>query len=306
MEVNCPVCRSASHSKCVDEFGRIILKCRICRLLFFKDMPSPKVIEDYYRTYSYGEPVAPDPITQFSFNEVLSRLHEMLGGVELKILDFGCGQGDFLKAAARRGFDAHGMEFSDAAVLLCRQAGLTCSLVKSFEEARASIGVGNNYNVVTAFELIEHLPCPMDFLAFAQDLLPPGGILFLTTPNTRSLDNFINGGISVLAYPEHVCGFRPHTFRVLSNLPFMVIEHIETRGSNLAALRALRRVSSRINLTSEESMASQGQVDKALKLPSKGKVTGIGMLVTLSRYLLNLLISFTGMGSTIRVFYRKL
>ena len=306
LNVDCPICRSTSHSKHVADNGRTILKCRTCELLFFAEMPSNEALEDYYRVYAYGELNILDSITRISYDEVLNLLEKKMRGLTPKILDFGCGQGDFLKAARERGFDAHGMEFSESAVSRCRQAGLSCSLVKDFKQAKALLSAKSPYNIVTAFELIEHLPNPEDFLVFAQDILPDNGLLLLTTPNTKSLDNVWNYGLNVLAYPEHLCGFSSHTFRNVPSLTQMAIERIETRGSSLGLLRAIRRLLLRFNLIGDANKSNQGQVEVMPNIRVRRRMTTVGIFVVYGRYFLNLFFFFTGLGSTLRVVYRRL
>lgn len=77
--------------------------------------------------------------------------------------------------------------------------------------------LGQNFDVVVAGELIEHLANPAGFLACAKRHLVPDGLLVLTTPNAQGLcyclQNLILG--HELENPDHVCFYTPRTLACL-------------------------------------------------------------------------------------------
>jgi len=102
---------------------------------------------------------------------------------ERRLLEIGCGVGTFLLAARRAGWDAVGLEVSS------RIAGLATQL----SGCRVHIGdVGSlatpleGFEVISAFEVLEHLFDPFDQVRQIAAALRPGGYLTLSVPNDRS------------------------------------------------------------------------------------------------------------------------
>lgn len=98
------------------------------------------------------------------------------------VLDVGCGNGDFLVQAQRAGWRALGVDPDPNAVASCRRAGLSASL-GTIETVDLPAG---SLDAVTFAHVIEHLHHPRSALARAHELLRPGGVLWLATPNLSS------------------------------------------------------------------------------------------------------------------------
>ncbi len=98
------------------------------------------------------------------------------------VLDVGCGNGDFLVQAQRAGWRALGVDPDPDAVASCRRAGLSASQ-GTIETVDLQAG---SLDAVTFAHVIEHLHHPRRALARAYELLRPGGVLWLATPNLSS------------------------------------------------------------------------------------------------------------------------
>lgn len=100
----------------------------------------------------------------------------------LKVLEVGCGLGFFLDTCAELGIEAEGCDIVERAIEYANR-----------ERKRARVGTLDDYyadesfDAVFAFNLIEHLPHPKDFLAQAHRVLKPSGMLILETPIQESL-----------------------------------------------------------------------------------------------------------------------
>jgi 2-polyprenyl-6-hydroxyphenyl methylase/3-demethylubiquinone-9 3-methyltransferase len=108
-----------------------------------------------------------------------------------KVLDIGCGAGLAAEALARRGFDVLGVDAAGAAIAAARAHADGADLPLAYREGRAEDLLQENrrFDVITAMEVIEHVPDMDGFLAVLCRLLEPGGLLFLSTLNrtARSL-----------------------------------------------------------------------------------------------------------------------
>jgi SAM-dependent methyltransferase len=102
----------------------------------------------------------------------------------------------------------------------CRNKGLDV-ICSTAEEA----GLGH-VDVITNFELLEHLYRPKDFLTSCRDLLPTGGLLILTTPNIKGFDLAMLGKLSNnIGGPNHLNYFHPDSLSsLLQSTGFEIIE----------------------------------------------------------------------------------
>lgn len=96
------------------------------------------------------------------------------------LLDFGCGAGTFLRCARARGWQVTGVEGSAPAAAHARSTGLEIR-----EGVIENLSLTGAFDVVTAFQAIEHFADPVAFLQSVQTLLKPGGLFVLTTPDRR-------------------------------------------------------------------------------------------------------------------------
>jgi 2-polyprenyl-3-methyl-5-hydroxy-6-metoxy-1,4-benzoquinol methylase len=228
--VACPVCGGRRLSPLRAYRRAHLTRCRGCGLVFADRRPGEAELTAHYGGYSRAD--YDSPITR-------RRYRELLAGFERyrrtgRILDFGCGIGFFLEEARGRGWEAHGTEFERRAVEIVRAKGLSCAQAPiepdSFEP--------DSFDVVTAFEVVEHLGDPRAEAAAIAAALRPGGLLYLTTPNFGSLSRrLLRGRWSVVSYPEHLSYFTPATLSSWLGRFGLVPVELTTTGVSLARLR---------------------------------------------------------------------
>ncbi len=110
----------------------------------------------------------------------------------LRLLDVGCGAGLAAEALARRGFDVLGIDAAGEAIEAARRhaAGQDLALAYRTGLPEELAAEGKRFPIVTALEVIEHVPDPAGFLATLGRMLEPGGLLVLSTLN-RTPQSFL-------------------------------------------------------------------------------------------------------------------
>ena len=101
---------------------------------------------------------------------------------QVSVLDIGCSFGVFLKLLKQQGFSAYGVETSNKAVEKCRSEGFD---VKSgfLEDLKLPAA---SYDIVTMYEVVEHLINPKKLLQECYRILRPNGLIFISTGNANS------------------------------------------------------------------------------------------------------------------------
>lgn len=145
-----------------------------------------------------------------------------------RLLDFGCGIGDFLFALRHSGWAIYGY---DATTTVVQRAN-----VRLAELNRPVVSSGNfkglypdaYFNVVTLWHVIEHLPNPLDTMREIQRILQPGGICIVQTPRIDSAEARLFGRFwGGLDSPRHLCVFSANTLsKLLAQAGFVDIRQM--------------------------------------------------------------------------------
>lgn len=167
----------------------------------------------------------------------LRRLRQLLrtGSAEPALLDVGCGYGDFVAAVQAQGFTAAGVEIDAPAAEVAAGRGFT--VYRDYLE-RLGLPAGS-FDVVTLWDVIEHVGEPVSLLVEAARLLKPGGLLFFHTGNAafqvnkgRLLARLRPGRGPYNAPVQHLCHYSPATGRALleraGHFDYVEFTHLET------------------------------------------------------------------------------
>jgi 2-polyprenyl-3-methyl-5-hydroxy-6-metoxy-1,4-benzoquinol methylase len=182
----CNLCGGTSWETLDEVEGTRVVRCR-CGLVFVTPQPARPAIERAYDHAYYapweGQVRHRDRIWRRRIERV-EELYRPPG----RLLDVGCGTGDFLQVARTRGWEVSGTEISPYAVKAATAAGLTVLEGEGWEAgstARVVCHLTGALDVVTCWHVIEHASNPRRLIEEIHRVLRPGGWLVLATPNVE-------------------------------------------------------------------------------------------------------------------------
>ena len=162
-----------------------------------------KFDESYYRQwlcdqYIFNE--EREAIVQFYLKMVLKRRRNVQ-----RILDIGCGYGYFLRACLEAGVpEVYGVDVSTTAIQKSHALENAKVSQLDFSKERSSFD-SETFDVITAFDVIEHVEDEHFFISEVYRILKKGGLLFMITPNGES---WPRGVYMILIYgrddPTHI------------------------------------------------------------------------------------------------------
>ncbi len=139
-----------------------------------------------------------------------------------KLLDIGCATGIFAGAAQRSGWQATGIDLSQWAIDLARQ-NFPDATFNQCALADASFP-DQSFDVITMWDVLEHVGSPSQTLSILRPWLKPGGWLVLNVPDISSWPARLMGRKWVLLLREHLWYFsRPSLERLLEKTGFNLI-----------------------------------------------------------------------------------
>jgi 2-polyprenyl-3-methyl-5-hydroxy-6-metoxy-1,4-benzoquinol methylase len=219
----CRLCQGERHRHIFTHKGYDLVRCLGCNLVFVRNPPETSNLSDLYNGAlddGYHEDAREEG--SVAANRLADVARQHLGFVQTvirsgQILDIGCATGDFVAAARAAGFDASGMDVSEKSVRYAQDVrGFPVSQGR-VQDCRVPDGT---LDAVTAFDVVEHVPDPMEDLRCYHRLLKPGGWLFLSTPNVDGLFPRLSLGLAKrLNYwphaepPHHLFQFSEATLR---------------------------------------------------------------------------------------------
>lgn len=203
-----------------------ILSCRRCLTVYTPYSPWYSS-ELWYETYYRDQNLVPPAFVQTRLEEIVAEFARYRK--TNRLLDLGCGAGNLLLAARKNGWDAQGLDVAPNAIQHVRELGFEVFHGELLDARLPS----EHFDVITAAELLEHLPDPRAELKEIARLLRPGGLFWTTTPHARGLAARVLGlKWRCISPPEHLQLFSVQGLKSLMlDVGFREIR-LQTTGSN--------------------------------------------------------------------------
>lgn len=216
-EAVCPACGSArAYAYRFAVNGCPIRQCEDCGLGQADPNgfdPGSYYTADYFNgqhSDGYADYVGAEPVLRKEFARTVAFIRKFVPSGRL--LDIGCAYGFFLQEA-RPYYDVAGIELAAEAAEHGRRNGL--NVVTGVADAPTLARLGQ-FDVITLFDVIEHLPEPDEVLALAARHLRPGGILVITTGDFASVAARVMGPKwRLMTPPQHLWFFTRDSIRAM-------------------------------------------------------------------------------------------
>jgi 2-polyprenyl-3-methyl-5-hydroxy-6-metoxy-1,4-benzoquinol methylase len=233
MKTKCDSCASSSQSEIWTKEGYQLVRCDGCGLIFVANPPSAEQLEKLYsfaNGYHQGLAQCDAEILRHE-GEARANMHILSKHARPGLLlDIGCSTGLFLLEAQRSGWNVCGLEYSPDSAKIAH-------VTHHLEVAQGALTKGrypaNSFDVVTMWDVIEHLPSPSAALDVVMDILKPGGLFIAKTPNVDglypALSLHVAGKVGYWGHPEppgHLYQFSVTTLGKLLIQKGFAIEHV--------------------------------------------------------------------------------
>lgn len=200
-----------------------VVQCRICEVVYLNPRLNPALIVDSYAEGEDRSFIAQDPMRMRTFEKALKRLsqrHNLSLSTETSVLDIGCAGGAFLLATENMGMRAVGIEPNR----------WMCEYARSEHQLDARSGVladhsfeDDSFDLITLWDVIEHVPDPNAELQKIFRILKPGGVLVVNYPDYRSLPARLLGWKWPFWLSVHLTYYTPNTIdKHLTEIGFQV------------------------------------------------------------------------------------
>ncbi len=183
--VTCNLCGMSDSETLFVTKGYRLVRCAGCGLAYIANPPTVAELERLYSaSASYHTDLCDPGSATFAQQDRIAQQHLKVvrrSASVGRLLDVGCSTGQFLDRATHAGFSASGMELNAASAEFA-QAHYGAQVTRgTIHDAAGPV------DVLTMFDVIEHVPDPLGDLRRAFELIAPGGLIVLSTPNIDGL-----------------------------------------------------------------------------------------------------------------------
>lgn len=222
----CLLCGNKNFKTIFKKNTQEILQCQNCSFAMLRNYPSLQETKKIYQGDYFNNKKSPDfqADAQKKFNFVKSYLQ-----FKAKVLDFGCGLGDFIGILKKERFKPYGYDLSPSAAKFVKEKYQVPCLSSSVNSQSFP---KDFFDAITCFDVIEHAPNFKTIINFFGTWLKPKGYLFITTPDLNSWDAKVFGPFwyGFKKIPEHINYFSPKTIKMtLESKEFKILK-IQTWG----------------------------------------------------------------------------
>lgn len=203
-----------------------LVRCGGCSLVWLDDPPKPEEMHLHY-TEAYHKLISgsggPNPARRWRDRKTKLGRYKQSG----TLLDLGCSSGSFLESMRSESWNLYGVEMSAA----------EARTAEARTGAQVFVGVVSDapfapesFDVITCFDVLEHMYEPRRVVAKVREWLKPGGIFYVQVPNIDSAEARVFGRYwHGLELPRHLFHYSPESLKVLAESAGLRVSMLETK-----------------------------------------------------------------------------
>lgn len=292
----CPVC-SSNKVKQLNIVNDIkIVRCISCSMVF-ADIENSEIDEkNIYTEESFYKYIANEPVYSLAYYDlILEKIQKKFKKEEIKILEFGCGPGFFLRRAKHKGINTYGCDFSSYSQLAKDIFKLNIKVDSIFDAGYED----NAFDVVITHATHEHLSNMYEISLKLYQLLKPGGLYIISgVPNYNTIPIKMFSNFFKNAPPSHVNFFEKKSLKQFyKNLSLNTIS-IRTYGVSTWAWSFIIKMKQKFRKKNKIVNKSSVMVEKDIYEP---KITRFHKIIA-KVYIYS---HIPGMGRNIEIWGRK-
>lgn len=262
----CKACLESQITMLFKKNSYYFKKCVKCGLIFVDPLPQKREVLKLYdksTKAAYYEEADQEGILYAKKLKLgfLKDLHAISFNSWQRVLDIGCGGGFFLNAVRETFDEVYGLEISsELAEFVKRKWGIDVHIGDI-----QNINFSENYfDIITLYDVIEHMLHPDQLLSEIHRILKPGGVVVVSTPNVNGLSaKIMKDKWLFFTPPEHLYYFSPNSLKIFLEANGFTVRKVRTENIylNHMLMQKFRRKISRKELRSSTSKIS-GSISK--------------------------------------------
>jgi len=259
----CQLCGSSERTTMFAEPPYTVVRCAKCGLVYVTPRRSPESLvadvygESYWKSSEpkakgYADYAKDQELYLKTYRHRAKLLAPLLGDRKVRVLDIGCAAGYFLRVMMEKGHDVFGAEVSATIAEKAREALGDQRVHVGFLSGAVGKKPGfelGTFDLVTLWDVVEHVPDPQSFLREVRSMLKPGGLLVLETQNVTSrFARLLGKRWQHYKHEEHLYHFDPTTVReLLRQGGFSVVSNTARYGGKYVSFGFIRERAGRLH-----------------------------------------------------------
>ena len=229
----CPICEHKGAQEWLKGPDRLhgrreeylLVRCPDCSLVWLNNPPQPSEMRLHY-TDAYHKLISTagqNPVAHWGFRKETVAQFKKSGS----LLDLGCGSGSFLEFMKSESWKLYGIEMSAEDARTAEGRSKAQVFVGDILDGPFS---AESFDVITCFDVLEHLYDPRRVMSRISEWLKPGGIFYVLVPNVDSAEarvfrSYWHG----LELPRHLFHYSPASLELLAETAGLRVVSLETR-----------------------------------------------------------------------------
>ncbi len=239
-DLHCPLCGEEKARLRFEQAPHRVQDCAGCGVTYVSPRRTGRELieevydESYWRSNSpssrgYADYAGDAALHERTYGRRLQVLEKRLPRAG-RVLDVGCAEGSFLQLMQNRGWSAFGLEPSPSmAQLACARIGEDRIQTASLDRARFD---SECFDLITLWDVLEHLPAPIEGLQRVREWLSPQGRVLIETQDISSLMARVCGARwQHFKHDEHLVHFTPATLESACRKAGLRLIHTQRRGA---------------------------------------------------------------------------